>query len=34
VLNARQMSGIAIVMGGLLGFTVLHQRGDRRGRAP
>src|SRR3954465_10038506 len=34
VLNARQMTGIAIVMGGLLAFTVFHQRGDRRGRAP
>ena len=34
VLNARQMVGIAIVMGGLLAFTVLNQRGGRRGRAP
>jgi drug/metabolite transporter (DMT)-like permease len=34
VINARQMSGIAIVMAGLLLFTVLNQRGDRRGRAP
>jgi drug/metabolite transporter (DMT)-like permease len=34
VLNVRQMIGIAIVMGGLLAFTVLNQRGDRRGRAP
>ena len=34
VINARQMTGIAIVMAGLLGFTVLNQRGDRRGRAP
>jgi len=33
VINARQMSGIAIVMAGLLVFTVLNQRGDRRGRA-
>ena len=34
VVNARQAAGIAIVMGGLLGFVVLHQRGDRRDRAP
>ena len=34
VLNSRQMGGIAIVMGGLLAFTVLNQRGDRRGRVP
>jgi drug/metabolite transporter (DMT)-like permease len=34
VINARQMTGIAIVMAGLLVFTVLNQRGDRRGRAP
>jgi len=34
VVNARQMTGIAIVMGGLLAFTVVNQRGDRRGRAP
>lgn len=34
VINARQMTGIAIVMGGLLAFTVVNQRGDRRGRAP
>ena len=34
VINARQMTGIAIVMVGLLAFTVLNQRGDRRGRAP
>ena len=33
VINARQMTGIAIVMAGLLAFTVLNQRGDRRGRA-
>jgi len=35
VLNARQAAGIAIVMGGLLGFVVLHQRVARpSGRAP
>jgi drug/metabolite transporter (DMT)-like permease len=34
VINARQMTGIAIVMAGLLAFTLLNQRGDRRGRAP
>lgn len=34
VVNARQALGIAIVMGGLLAFTVLNGRGDRRGRAP
>jgi len=34
VINDRQAVGIAIVMGGLLGFTVLNQRGGRRGRAP
>lgn len=34
VINARQMTGIAIVMGGLLAFTVVNQGGDRRGRAP
>ena len=33
VLNAPQMIGIAIVMGGLLAFTLLNQRGDRRDRA-
>jgi drug/metabolite transporter (DMT)-like permease len=33
VINSRQMVGIAIVMGGLLAFTVLNQRGGRRGRA-
>src|SRR4029078_8719192 len=32
VINSRQMVGIAIVMGGLLAFTVLNQRGGRRGR--
>ena len=30
----EQMTGIAIVMAGLLAFTVLKQRGDQRGRAP
>lgn len=34
VINARQMVGITVVMLGLLGFTVMLQRGDRRGRAP
>lgn len=34
VINDRQAAGITIVMGGLLGFIVLNQRGDRRGRAP
>jgi drug/metabolite transporter (DMT)-like permease len=34
VLNARQAAGIAIVMGGLLAFVVLHQRGDRALRRP
>jgi drug/metabolite transporter (DMT)-like permease len=34
VINGRQALGIAIVMGGLLAFTVLNQRGDRPGRAP
>jgi drug/metabolite transporter (DMT)-like permease len=34
VVNHRQMLGIAIVVAGLLGFVVLNQRGDRRGRAP
>lgn len=29
VVNARQMVGIAIVVGGLFAFVVLHQRGDR-----
>ena len=33
VINGRQALGIAIVMGGLLAFTVLNQRGDRPGRA-
>lgn len=32
VINGWQALGIAIVMGGLLAFTVLNQRGDRRGR--
>ena len=36
VVNNRQVAGIAIVMAGLLAFTVLHQRGGARrpGRAP
>jgi drug/metabolite transporter (DMT)-like permease len=36
VVNDRQVTGIAIVMAGLLAFTVLHQRrgGRRPGRAP
>jgi drug/metabolite transporter (DMT)-like permease len=34
VINPRQMIGIAIVMSGLLAFTVLNQRAGRRGRAP
>ncbi len=34
VVNHRQMAGIAIVVSGLLAFVVLHQRGDRRDRAP
>ena len=29
VVNHRQMAGIAIVVGGLLAFVVLHQRGER-----
>ena len=33
VINARQAVGIAVVMAGLAGFTVLNQRGDRPGRA-
>src|SRR3954470_23177023 len=33
VINGRQGLGIAMVMGGLLAFTVLNQRGDRPGRA-
>lgn len=32
VVNYRQMAGIAIVVGGLLAFVVLHQRGDRSRR--
>jgi drug/metabolite transporter (DMT)-like permease len=32
VINGRQALGIAIVMAGLAAFTVLNQRGDRRGR--
>ena len=35
VVNDRQVAGIAIVMGGLLAFVVLNQRGDcDAGRAP
>jgi drug/metabolite transporter (DMT)-like permease len=34
VINGRQATGIAIVMAGLFAFTVLNQRGGRRGRAP
>jgi len=34
VINNRQALGIATVMGGLLGFTLLNQRGGRPGRAP
>jgi drug/metabolite transporter (DMT)-like permease len=34
VINGSQAAGIAIVMAGLLAFTVLNQRGGRRGRAP
>src|SRR3954454_9799317 len=33
VFNARQAIGIAIVIGGLAGFTALNRRGGRRGRA-
>jgi drug/metabolite transporter (DMT)-like permease len=33
VINGRQAVGIAVVMGGLLAFTVLNQRGGRSGRA-
>ena len=33
VVNGRQIAGIAIVVIGLLAFVVLHQRGDRSGRA-
>jgi drug/metabolite transporter (DMT)-like permease len=33
VLNGRQALGIAVVMAGLLAFTVLNQRADRPGRA-
>ena len=32
VVNVRQVTGIAIVMGGLLAFVVLHQRGDPAGQ--
>jgi drug/metabolite transporter (DMT)-like permease len=34
VVNHRQIAGIAIVVSGLLAFVVVHQRGDRSGRAP
>src|SRR3954453_2102124 len=34
VFNARQAIGIAIVIGGLVGFTALNRRDGRRGRAP
>ena len=30
VVNDRQAAGIAIVIGGLLAFVVLNQRGERR----
>jgi drug/metabolite transporter (DMT)-like permease len=33
VINGRQALGIAVVMAGLLAFTLLNQRGDRRDRA-
>jgi len=29
VVNGRQVAGIAVVVLGLLGFVVLHQRGER-----
>jgi drug/metabolite transporter (DMT)-like permease len=32
IVNARQGAGIAIVMGGLVAFVLLHQRGDRAGQ--
>ena len=32
VVNVRQVTGLAIVMGGLLAFVVLHQRGDPAGQ--
>jgi drug/metabolite transporter (DMT)-like permease len=34
VVNPRQIAGIAIVVGGLLAFIAIHQRGDRRLRRP
>jgi drug/metabolite transporter (DMT)-like permease len=34
VINGAQAAGIAIVIGGLTAFVVVHQRGGRRGRAP
>ena len=33
VINGRQALGIATVMGDLMAFTLLNQRGYRRGRA-
>jgi drug/metabolite transporter (DMT)-like permease len=33
VVNGRQALGIATVVGGLTAFVVVHQRGDRSGRA-
>ena len=33
VINGRQAAGIAIVIGGLMAFVVVHQRGGRPGRA-
>jgi drug/metabolite transporter (DMT)-like permease len=34
VINGRQAVGIAVVVTGLAGFVILHQRGGRSGRAP
>src|SRR3954449_6597954 len=34
LVNGRQAAGIAVVIGGLVGFVVTHQRGGRSGRAP
>jgi drug/metabolite transporter (DMT)-like permease len=34
VVNVRQVTGIAIVVSGLLAFVVLHRRGDQSGRSP
>jgi drug/metabolite transporter (DMT)-like permease len=34
VINGAQAAGIAIVIGGLTAFVVVHQRGGRSGRAP